>query len=574
MKTSTLKYILRYLSKYKYQTMLMFVALLCTSSAVMLLGVGLRSLIDDGLQNSIESLTRILMVMGGGAVFFAVMSAMRSYLIYTIAEYVIADIRNDIYKNLIMLSPSFFEINKVSNIISSLTNDTTLLSSTIANIVSVSMRNVILLIGSLVMLISIDYILILYIAIIAPIVIIPILFLGRKVRNLSRITQDKVATIANHIDESINGLKTVQSFCRERLEIEHFIGKVNDVLSSTKNRLLIRSLLIMTVIALVFLSVIVILWLGGHKVISGEMTPGELSAFLFYSILAASNVATLSESFSEFQKAMGAADRMVELLCAKSHEDRHSYEDVDINALEGGVEFSNVNFSYPSKPGILALDDVSLSIESGQKVAFVGPSGAGKSTIFQLLLRFYEFNKGSISIDGINIKDMKLSDLRGIFAIVPQDVTIFSTTIYDNIAYALPEASEEDVKRVADMSMCTEFIEKLPQGFNTYLGEKGVRISGGQKQRIAIARALLRNPKILLLDEATSHLDTENERLVQIAVDRVMQGRTTLIIAHRLSTVRSADKIVVMDNGQVEAIDIHDQLKETSEIYHNLYNLS
>jgi ATP-binding cassette subfamily B protein len=404
---------------------------------------------------------------------------------------------------------------------------------------------------------------------IVPLSVIPIIVIGRKVRGLSRLSQDKIANINSRIEESLNGIKTVQAYNREEYENQLFSQTVALALEAAIKRTRIRSLLIALVVLLVFLAMIYVLWVGGNYVITGKMTPGELSSFLFYSVLVASSFGGLSEVIGDLQRAAGATERLFELLEIKS-DIQEPTTPKHINNNFQQIIFDHVSFAYPSRPNMDALIDINFSINRGEIVAIVGPSGSGKSTIMQLLLRFYDYQTGMIRFDDVGINELPLAELRNLFATVPQDPLIFSGTAYDNILYGRLDATAEEVKQAARSAEILDFIETLPQGFNTFLGEKGIRLSGGQRQRIAIARAILKNPQILLLDEATSSLDSENEKLVQEALDNLMLGRTTIVIAHRISTIYNSHKIIVLNQGRIEAIGSHLELIQHNELYQRL----
>lgn len=435
-----------------------------------------------------------------------------------------------------------------------------------------ALRNFLNLLGGVAMLFITNAKLTGIVLLVVPLVVAPIVIYGRKVRTLSKESQDRVADVGAFAEETINAIHTVQAFTHEREDERRFLGEVSGAFQAAVKRIQARSILSASVILLVFGAIAVVMWIGGRDVMNGAIT-GELAAFLFYATMVAFNVGIISEVMGELQRAAGATERLVELL------DSESEIKAPLNPLvlpekpAGHVRFDQVDFRYPSRPDELALKDISLDIAAGETVALVGPSGAGKTTMMQILLRFFDVERGSVSIDGVNIALADPEEVRKRMALVPQDPVIFSANAWENIRYGRPDATNEEVRKAADAAQATEFLEKLPDGFDSFLGEKGMRLSGGQRQRLSIARALLRDPSILLLDEATSALDAENERVVQAALERLMVGRTTLIIAHRLATVVNADRICVIDEGRIQAIGTHHQLMEASELYNHLAKL-
>jgi ATP-binding cassette subfamily B protein len=509
----------------------------------------------------------------GVAVVMAIGTFTRFYMVSWIGERAVADIRKAVFDRILSLHVSFFEITKTGEILSRLTTDTTLLQSVIGSSVSVALRNSMNLVGGVIMLFITNVKLAGLVLLVVPIVVVPIIIYGRKVRELSKESQDRVADVGAFAEETINAITTVQAFTHEKADGQRFFGEVTAAFDTAVRRIQARSILTATVILLVFGAIGAVLWVGGRDVMSGAITAGELAAFLFYATMVAFNVGVISEVMGELQRAAGATERLVELLDTDSEIKAPENPVALPDTHEGSIQFENVAFRYPSRPDTLSLSDVSLKIEPGQSVALVGPSGAGKTTIMQLLLRFYDVESGQIKIDGVDIAEADPLEVRNRMALVPQDPIIFSANAWENIRYGRPDATDEDVRAAADAAQASEFLDKLPDGFNTFLGEKGTRLSGGQRQRLSIARALLRDPSILLLDEATSALDAENERIVQQALDRLMVGRTTLIIAHRLATVVNADRICVIDQGEIKAIGSHQELLKENALYAKLAKL-
>ncbi len=563
-----------FLKPYTKTIFFAFLALLITSGAVLGLGTGLRFLVDQGIgQGDGAFLDRALWGMLGVVLLFSLGTYARFYMVTWLGEKVVADIRNAVYAQVLKLSPGFFEVTKTGEILSRLTTDTTLLQTVIGSSVSLALRNILMLIGGVIMLVVTNAKLAGLVALVVPVVVIPIIVYGRKVRQLSRDSQDKVAGVGAFAEESLNGIRTVQAFGHEQQDRQRFDGEVQEAFKTAINRTRARASLSAIVIFLVFGAIGIILWAGGHDVLEGEITPGELSAFLFYAVIVAASTGAVSEVFGDLQRAAGATERLMELLETQPEISAPEKPSPLPVPTQGAVTFSDVDFLYPSRPDYKALGGFSLDVKPGETLALVGPSGAGKSTIFQLILRFYDPNKGTVCFDGVDLRDVDPEVVRRHIGLVPQDPVIFAANAMENIRYGKPEASDEEVRAAADAAAALEFIEKLPQGFQSFLGEKGVRLSGGQKQRIAIARALLRDPELLLLDEATSALDAESEKLVQGALDKLMKGRTTLIIAHRLATVVNADRIAVIDEGRLIATGPHDQLIETNPLYARLAKL-
>jgi ATP-binding cassette, subfamily B, bacterial len=566
-----LRHLRHYLKPYRRQITAALVALLFTSSTVLALGSALKYLIDQGISKGDTTLLdRSFLWFLGLTFLLAVATYARYYFVSWVGEKVIADIRRDVYQHIIRMHAGFFETARTGELLSRITTDTTLLQTVIGSSVSMALRNVLLFIGGGFMLMHTSPRLASYVAIIVPLVVAPIIVVGKQVRTLSRATQGRVADLSSHAEETLSGIRTIQAFSLEDYESERFSRQVDLSLKTALSRIRMRAALTALVIAFVFGAIMTVLWIGGRDVMQGHLSSGALSAFIFYSVVVAGAVGALSDVVGDLQRAGGATERLMELLSYHSEVNEPEHPIPLPSPLAGRISFDRVTFHYPSRPDTAAIRGLSLGIDRGETIALVGPSGAGKSTLFQLLLRFYDPLEGRVTIDGIDIRSVALADLRSHIGIVPQDPAIFSANGWDNIRCGKPDATTREILEAAGAAEALEFLEKLPDGLDTHLGEKGVRLSGGQKQRIAIARAMIRNPRILLLDEATSALDSENERKVQQALTTLMKGRTTLVIAHRLSTVQSASRIAVINEGKLEAIGKHDELLATNPLYARL----
>jgi ATP-binding cassette subfamily B protein len=544
---------------------------LVTAGITLSIGQGLRLVIDQGFAGeSIEGLNIAIAFIMGGAVIMALGTYVRFYLISWLGERVSADIRAAVFNHVVGLHPAFFETNRSGDIMSRLTSDTTLLQSIIGSSLSIALRSSISSAGALIMLFITNFKLSLVVIFAIPAVLLPILYFGRKVRDLSRKSQDSVASVGSYAGEVIQQIKTVQSFTQEPLEKKAFGEEVEQAFRVAKKRISHRAILTAVVIMAVFTALSAMLWFGGRDVITGQMTGGDLGAFIFYAMLMAVGMASLSEVYGELQRAAGAAERLMELLHAPKEIISAEIIQAEVEHLPAVLEFDSVSFNYPSRPTQAALDGFSLKIPEGKILALVGPSGAGKSTLFALIQRFYDPQQGTLLFGDHDIRDLDLMRLRQQIAVVEQQPTLFTGDVMYNIRYGKTSATDEEVKAAAEAAHADEFIRTLPNGYESNLGEQGVRLSGGQRQRIAIARALLKNPRILLLDEATSALDAESEHKVQLALERLMKNRTTVIIAHRLATILHADQIVVMDEGRNIAAGSHQELLVNNALYARL----
>lgn len=550
-------------------------ALVITAGITLALGQGLRILVDQGLATqSPAMLSKAVGLFFVLVISLAIGSFARFYLVSWIGERVVADIRKRVFNHLIDLHPGFYEKNRSLEIQSRFTADTTVLQSVIGSTVSIALRNTLMLVGGLILLFITNAKLAGIIILGFPLVIIPILIYGRRVRQLSRLSQDRVAEVGSYVGENLTQIKTVQAFNHQPHDRRFFSQVAENAFEIARLRIRQRAWLTTIAITLVMGAIGVVIWIGGLDVISGRTSPGELAAFVFYSLLVGLAAGAISEVIGELQRAAGAAARIFELLQTPSEilSGANATQALP-DPLRGDIEISNLTFSYPARRDIEVLQSLSLHIQAGETVALVGPSGAGKSTLFDLLLRFYDPDTGRILIDGVDSRKLALTDLRQCFALVPQNPALFHGTIADNIRYARPEASDTAMVEAARIAHADEFIRKLPKGYETPLGDTGLGLSGGQKQRLAIARALLADAPILLLDEATSALDAESEHLIQQAMPGLMSNRTTLVIAHRLATVRHADRIIVMDAGIIQDIGNHDELVERNPLYRRLAEL-
>ncbi|MFA0039204.1 ABC transporter ATP-binding protein/permease [Vibrio chagasii] len=571
---SILLELIKFIQPYKGRVIAALIALIFTASLTLSVGHGIRLLIDQGFsQQSLSDLGSAIQFIMVVVVLISIGTFFRFYLVSSVGERVSADIRLSVFNHVVTLHPSYFETNGSGDIMSRITTDTTLLQSIIGSSFSMAMRSALMCLGAIIMLFATNIKLTLIVLASVPFILIPILVYGRRVRALSRKSQDSMSDVGSYAGEAIEHIKTVQSYSREAQEKASFALEVEKAYEIGRQRVKQRAILISGVIVIVFSAIAGMLWVGGTDVINGTMSAGDLAAFVFYAIMVASSLGTISEVMGELQRAAGATERLIEILQVESHIVAPVENPTSLDNLTPEVAFDNVTFCYPSRPDQPATSSLSLTAHEGKVLALVGPSGAGKTTLFELLQRFYDPQMGKVTLGGVELNQFDPNELRKQMALVPQQPALFSNDVFHNIRYGNPEATDEQVIEAAKKAHAHEFIQNLPDGYHSFLGERGVRLSGGQRQRIAIARAILKDPNILLLDEATSALDSESEHHVQQALEELMRGRTTIIIAHRLSTIKHADQIAVLDQGQLVDIGNHQSLINSCELYQRLVEL-
>ncbi|HTS52155.1 MAG TPA: ABC transporter transmembrane domain-containing protein [Burkholderiales bacterium] len=547
------------------------IALIAAAASFLVIGQGLRRVVDMGFaQGNPNALNAALFALLGVIAVMAGATYVRFYLVSWLGERVVADIRRAVFSHLLELSPGFFEQARTGEVISRLTADTALLEQVVGTSVSMAARNTLLGLGSLVMLALTSWKLTALVLLMVPVVVAPIVLFGRRVRRLSRASQDRVADLGAYVDETLHEIRTVQAYGHEAEDRRLFGQRLAAAFETALRRIRQRAALAAAVIMLVSGGVGIIFWIGGHDVLAGRLTAGDLSAFVFYAVVVAGSVGALSEVVGDLQRGAGAAERLIEILTTQQQVTAPASPLVLPEPPRGTVELDAVTFFYPTRLSQPALEQFSIGVRRGEKLALVGPSGAGKTTVFQLLMRFYDPSAGAVRLDGVDLRLVEPAAARRRIALVAQEPAIFAASVRDNVRYGRPDASEEQIRLACDAAFATEFIERLPGAYDADLGERGVRLSGGERQRVAIARAILSDRPILLLDEATSALDSESERMVQAALERLMQNRTTLIIAHRLATVRRVDSIAVIDRGRLVGLGSHEELLAGNSLYTRL----
>jgi len=563
-----------YVVRYRGRALAALVALVVAALTTLIVPVAVRRMIDFGFSDrALQLIDSYFAVMIGVVAVLAISSAMRYYLVTTLGERIVADLRSDVFAHLTQLSSSFFDTARTGEIVSRLTADTTQIKSTVGASVSIALRNLLLFLGGAAMMVVTSPRLSLFVLGAIPIIVLPLVGFGRAVRRRGRAAQDTLAEASGYADELIGAVRTLQAFTNEKLAQSRFSAAVERAFAAARDATKARGVLTAVVIFLVFASIVVVLWVGAQDVLAGHITPGRLGQFVLYAVFAAGGLSELSQVWGEIAQASGAAERLFEILDVEPQIKAPPRPLALPAPARGAVEFKDVSFEYPGRPNAPVLNHVSFRVAPGEKLALVGPSGAGKSTVFQLIQRFYDPVAGTVSFDGVSVTEVDPAALRSRIALVPQDAVIFGTSVRENIRFGRPEATDADIEKAAAAAHASEFIRRLPDGYETQVGERGVTLSGGQRQRIAIARAILREAPLLLLDEATSSLDAESETLVQQALGGLMRNRTSIVIAHRLATVQNCDRILVIDHGRIVEEGTHGSLASSSGLYARLAKL-